>query len=78
MNSANTINAGVKIARFENLKMTMDEYLKSYELTIDHIKKEISKIKCSKKKKEKIEYLKHDIINLEGRIELIKLLKLNT
>jgi len=77
MNSANTINAGVKIARFNKLLLSFDCLLEGYNDLKEGFKDTIQEAENLEQKRKIKRELRPYILKLDAKIELLNDLKRN-
>ena len=77
MNSANTINAGVKIARFNKLLLSFDSLLEGYNDLKEGFKDTIQEAENLEQKRKINRDLRPYILKLDAKIELLNDLKRN-
>ena len=77
MNAANTVNAGVQIARFKKLLLSYDSLLNGYYDLKIGFKETIKEAESMEEKRKINKELRPYIMKLDAKIELLKDLKRN-
>ena len=77
MNAANTVNAGVQIARFKKLLLSYDSLLNGYYDLKEGFKETIKEAESMEEKRKINKELRPYIMKLDAKIELLEDLKRN-